>query len=455
MPTVTTQEIDSFIAANEDAILRDIARLIAVQSHRPEKVPEALAVVLSIAEGMGLSVTNDGNRIAWAELPGEREAYIATIAHTDVVPPGEGWNTDPFTLTREGDWLIGRGIVDDKGAAVLSLYALKFLQEQGLPLRYPVRALFGTDEETGMTDVDYYLKHYPAPAFCFTPDADFPLCNGEKGHYTAVLLSPPISAGDILAFEGGFAPNAIPGTARATVRLRGKSWQKAAHVTAEIEGDTARLTAAGISGHASLPEGAVNAIGLLVNALLQNGIGNAAEASYLQCLQKLHAAYDGSTLGMAADDGHFSPLTVIGGMIGLTAGGRIRQTLDSRFPTSTGEATITAALKAALGEAAEIAEIHSTVPFYIAEDHPAIQACLSAYAGVTGEDARPFTMGGGTYARHFPAAVSFGPQPHDLVRPQTYGTEHGANEALPFSALLRALKIYITALLQLQALPEL
>ena len=455
MPTDLTQQIDSFIADNQDAILRDIARLIAVKSHLPENVPEALAVVSSIAEEMGLEFRNDGNRIAWAELPGERSAYLATIAHTDVVPPGEGWTFDPFALTREGDWLIGRGIVDDKGAAILSLYALKFFKNRGVPLRYPLRALFGTDEETGMTDVEYYLTHYPAPAFCFTPDADFPLCNGEKGHYTAALLSPVIQDGDILAVEGGFAPNAIPATARATVRLRGKSWQPAANVAAEIEGDTAHLTAAGISGHASLPEGTVNAIGVLVDALLKNGIGNAEETAYLRCLKQLHAASDGSVLGIASDDGHFSPLTVIGGMIGLTADGRIRQTLDSRFPTSTDEAALTSALKAAMGSAAEVAEVHSAVPFYIAEDNPAIQACMTAYAEVTGEDARPFTMGGGTYARHFPAAVSFGPQPHDLTRPEPYGTEHGANEALPFACLLRSLKIYIIALLKLQALPEL
>ena len=28
-----------------------------------------------------------------------------------------------------------------------------------------------------MKDVEYYLKNYPAPVFCFTPDAEFPVCN--------------------------------------------------------------------------------------------------------------------------------------------------------------------------------------------------------------------------------------------------------------------------------------
>ena len=51
-------------------------------------------------------------------------------------------------------------------------------QEQGYQLRYPIRAIVGDNEETHMNDVKYYLENYPAPVFCFTPDAEFPVCNG-------------------------------------------------------------------------------------------------------------------------------------------------------------------------------------------------------------------------------------------------------------------------------------
>ena len=40
----------------------------------------------------------------------------------------------------------------------------------------------GCDEESGMEDVKYYIAHNPQPVFLFTPDSEFPLCNGEKGH---------------------------------------------------------------------------------------------------------------------------------------------------------------------------------------------------------------------------------------------------------------------------------
>ena len=42
--------------------------------------------------------------------------HIAFAGHLDVVPPGEGWTSDPFTPTRRGDLLHGRGAVDMKGA---------------------------------------------------------------------------------------------------------------------------------------------------------------------------------------------------------------------------------------------------------------------------------------------------------------------------------------------------
>ncbi len=34
-----------------------------------------------------------------------------------------------------------------------------------------------------MHDVDYFAAHFEQPAFCFTPDAEFPVCNGEKRRF--------------------------------------------------------------------------------------------------------------------------------------------------------------------------------------------------------------------------------------------------------------------------------
>ena len=118
--------------------------------------------------------------------------------------------------------------------------------------------------------------------------------------------------------------------------------------------------------------------------------------------------------------------------------------------TCTNGEKLTAQVTAALGEGAKLEDVDAAEPFYIAADSPAIRACIDTYNEVTGENATPFTMGGGTYARHFPYAVSFGPEHEDVKLPEFGGPMHGANEAAPINKLLEAVKIYILALLRLE-----
>ncbi|MEE0800817.1 MAG: Sapep family Mn(2+)-dependent dipeptidase [Gemmiger sp.] len=453
--------IDAFAEQNREAILRDITRLVAVPS--VEGTPEpgapfgkgpkaALTKALEIAAELGLDTHDADGYIGWAETGpiADGQKYLATITHTDVVPEGNGWDADPYTVRVRDGWLLGRGVADDKGPSILCLYALKYLREQGIALRYPVRALLGTNEETHMHDVEYYEKHFPMPAFCFTPDAEFPVCNGEKGGFNGDLVSPELTNGVIVDFAGGVARNAVPDRASCTVRVPASALKPTEGVTFEAgENGTTIVRGWGKSGHAAMPEGTVNAIGLIVNCLLESGVCTPAEAAYLRVLHTLHASTDGSALGIAASDEVFTPLTIIGGTIEYKDG-RIRQTFDCRYPTSTNGDVLTAAMRKACGTAARLDNVEVKVPFYIAADSPAIRTLITTYNEVTGEDKTPFTMGGGTYARHFPYAVSFGPEHTDLAIPDFAGPMHGANEGAPFDKLIEALKIYILALLRLQ-----
>lgn len=49
--------------------------------------------------------------------------------HIDTVAVGEDWTVPLFDLTIDGDTIYGRGVLDDKGLTMVSLYALKALQE--------------------------------------------------------------------------------------------------------------------------------------------------------------------------------------------------------------------------------------------------------------------------------------------------------------------------------------
>ena len=458
MDQALNQKIDAFIAANKEQILEDIAALVAINSVEGTPTEEApfgegpraaLDKTLELAAGMGLATRNCENYIGYAELAGaDPEKYLATICHVDVVPVGNGWSQDPFKMQIRDGWMIGRGVADDKGPMVATLYALKFLKEEGVSLRYPIRAMVGDNEETHMNDVEYYIKNYPAPVFCFTPDAEFPVCNGEKGHFGAELVS-PVCNGEIKEFEGGVANNAVPDRASALVETDITKLKNAPNITLEPEGNGVRIRGWGKSGHAAMPEGTVNAIGLIVDCLLKSGVCTPQEEAYLQVLHTLHASTDGSALGIAADDGLFDPLTIIGGTIEMKDG-IIRQSFDCRYPTNTDPEKMTAAMEKICGAAARIENVTSRVPFYIDADSPAIQTLINTYNDVTGEGKTPFTMGGGTYARHFPYAVSFGPEHTDIAIPDFAGPMHGANEGTPFEKLIEALKIYILTLLRLQ-----
>ena len=50
--------------------------------------------------------------------------HFAFAGHVDVVPPGEGWTSAPFSPERRGDLLFGRGAVDMKGAIAAMVAAV-------------------------------------------------------------------------------------------------------------------------------------------------------------------------------------------------------------------------------------------------------------------------------------------------------------------------------------------
>lgn len=450
------RDIDAFVAAEERNIIRDIARLVAINSVEGEseegapygRAPrEALGLGLEIAKELGLAVRNCEDRIGYAQI-GDAEDYLATITHLDVVPAGEGWKGDPFVLREREGYLIGRGVMDDKGPSVLCLYALKYLKERGIPLRYSVRAILGSNEETGMEDVRYYLDHYPAPVFCFSPDSGFPVCNGEKGICRGRIVS-KTKLDRIVDIRGGIAANVVPDKAEAWIR--GERPEASERVSVEEADGLWHLTAKGVGGHASTPKGTINAIGVLVDYLLEKKLVGPDEESFLRLLTLLHKSWDGSGLGVEADDGLFEPLTIIGGVIGVEDG-HIFQVIDSRYPTNTSGEKICARIREVAGELAEVRMESDAEPFYMSLENPAVRTLMTVYNGVTGDEAKPYTMGGGTYARGFPNGVSFGPEHPERPAPAFAGPIHGADEAACWEYFREALKIYILALIELEKL---
>ena len=63
---------------------------------------------------------------------------IGVLGHMDVVPAGDGWNTDPFEGVIADGRITGRGVLDDKGPVIAALYAMKALKDSGAELKHHI-----------------------------------------------------------------------------------------------------------------------------------------------------------------------------------------------------------------------------------------------------------------------------------------------------------------------------
>jgi len=87
-----------------------------------------------------------------ARWNGEVEApTLWVLGHMDVVPSGDPslWTGDPFRIRVQEDRIYGRGVEDDQHALVSACLAVKAVQEAGRFPRRPVGFAFVADEETG------------------------------------------------------------------------------------------------------------------------------------------------------------------------------------------------------------------------------------------------------------------------------------------------------------------
>jgi len=75
--------------------------------------------------------------------------------HTDVVPAGTGWSTDPYAMTPVGDSLFGRGTADMKGFIAASIVTAQTVHDT--KLAKPLHIVLSFDEEIGCVGVRHAL----------------------------------------------------------------------------------------------------------------------------------------------------------------------------------------------------------------------------------------------------------------------------------------------------------
>lgn len=263
------EEMDRYVEASRESMVRDIIDLVRFPSinGRTEETKACLSHFLHTAENMGFRTQRaDDWDVGIVEL-GQGEETLGILVHLDVVDIGdpEKWTHDPFQGTDQDGFLYGRGTVDDKGAAIMSLYAMKSLArlipEEKMGCK--IWLIVGTSEEGHWSDMEHFKEQFPIPSFGFSPDGEFPIYHVEKGYADVVLRfskyersrrAKGLMEGEAVLFlQAGDSPNTIP--SRAELQLVGGQ----------------KLIAHGISSHSSTPEAAVNAITKLCEEVCKIG----------------------------------------------------------------------------------------------------------------------------------------------------------------------------------------
>lgn len=196
---------------------------------------------------------------------GEAGPHLCFAGHTDVVPPGDGWDADPFGGEVRDGALHGRGACDMKGAIAAFVAAAADHAGTG-----SVSLLITGDEEGPATDgtvrvLDWMAAHGHIPDFCLVGEPTNPsrlgevikigrrgslnadiAVHGTQGHAAypqradnpvhrllralAALTAAPLDAGtewfepsslQVTSVDvGNPATNVIPGLARARLNIR-------------------------------------------------------------------------------------------------------------------------------------------------------------------------------------------------------------------------------------------
>ncbi|TVR56702.1 MAG: M20/M25/M40 family metallo-hydrolase [Gemmatimonadales bacterium] len=105
-------------------------------------------------------------------------APVIVMGHLDVVGADpESWSTPPFEPTVRGDYLYGRGTIDDKGMLAAAATAFRLLARDREALRRDVIFLGTADEEAGGSEgIDALLAERPE----LISDAEFAINEGGR-----------------------------------------------------------------------------------------------------------------------------------------------------------------------------------------------------------------------------------------------------------------------------------
>ncbi|MHA3066648.1 dipeptidase PepV [Lacticaseibacillus saniviri] len=457
-------------AKYEKDLLADLTTLLRIKSerdieHKTDDAPlgpgpaKALQAMLALAERDGFKTLNVDNVAGRIEM-GDGDEIFGLFGHMDVVPAGPGWNTDPYEPVIKDGKIYARGSSDDKGPSIAAYYALKMIKDLGLPVNKKIHFIIGTDEESEWVGINRYMEVEPAPDFGFSPDAEFPIINGEKGIATFAVNLKNIAAKSaaltLQQFTAGIRVNMVPQSATAVIGgqlpadfdAQLQDFAKANHVTAttEAKGNATELTLVGKGAHAQEPKAGVNAATYLATFLNTFDFDPAGK-TYLHLIADfMHEDSRGHKLQINYTDKVMGELTASPDMFDFNQDGNKQIMINIRYPQGTDASQIRDQIESTLGE--DLVDVtingHAQGPHYVSGDDPLVQTLLGVFERQTGLKGHEQVIGGGTYGRIIERGVAFGAQ-----MPDQENVMHQANEYMPIKDIMAAVAIYAEAISEL------
>ncbi|MBQ6315709.1 MAG: dipeptidase PepV [Mogibacterium sp.] len=431
-------------------------------------VQDALVHMLAKGESLGFEAHNVDNYAGYVELKADDKyadsaKEFAIVGHLDVMPEGTGWDGDPFVMTEKDGYLYGRGTSDDKGPVVASMYALKALKEEGAVFKSNVRVVFGLDEETGSTSINYYTEHCGHPDMGFTPDGEFPVVNGEMGILVfdlAQKLSTGFATDDLrlTKLQSGERHNAVPADAKAVIAGDKKYFDAIADLAAAYaretgytvrtkkQGASLVVETKGVAAHGAHPQLGLNAISIMMDFLGRVSFANEELNDFIRFYND-HIGFDlhGDRIGCKFEDNPSGPLIFNVGVANINEE-LATLTIGIRYPVTYTEDQVTGGIQSSLENTSIGLVIRAGQgPVFMDVDTPMVQDMLGAYRDETGDnESGAMVIGGGTYAKSVNNILCFGG-----MFPGEEDTMHQANEKFCIESFMKMARIYARAIAKL------
>lgn len=361
---------------------------------------------------------------------GSGKEFILAAGHLDVVPAGDGWSSDPFTMIYDklSDKLIGRGTLDDKGASMASYYALKIIKDNNIKLNKRIKLIFGTDEESGSRCVKRYNEIVDEkPVMGFIPDADFPLIFSEKG---ILRINSYIKDDKIKDVFGGNTYNMVS--------------QECKLVLNEKFNEKLEYIQKGKSAHGSTPEKGISAILKLFQILKSLGFSSNLSDILTSNFIFKDGKFDtcGKIIKINKKNKLMGDLSINIGVLKKESDDIVIG-FDIRYPKNITPSKILKNIKKYISDDSKI--ISDSKYLFVSPKSKLIKTLHSIYISNTNDQkTKLIATGGGTYAREFENLVAFGPQ-----FPNKESLMHAPNEYILKKDLIKAGAIYLEAFLTL------